>query len=103
MLFRKRDDAPAVDEDALVHELQQLVSPATLELLAGSSDLPQLEPAAVACLLRRYLRAEQRSVAKAAKRLERQAAWRASFGSVTQVQSALLGREIVPLYCTRVL
>ncbi|KAL4447465.1 hypothetical protein ABPG75_004684 [Micractinium tetrahymenae] len=74
------------DEAAGVEELASMVAPDTIAAFAGSSELPSGPEAADEArqLLGRYWRAEKGSAAKAAKRLQEQAAWHRGFGVVTE-------------------
>ena len=83
------------DDESLLDEVQALVQPDTLAALTGTSELPTGSPAEVRALLRRYLLAEKRDVAKTAARLAQQADWRRQFGIVTLVGGRAGGWQAV--------
>lgn len=84
--FSRHSAAPC-DEKAELWQLEAQVSPATLDALNGTSELPaDAGQAGVRALLQRYLAAEKHDVHNAAQRLEQQAAWRRGFGTVCLVR-----------------
>ncbi|PSC75080.1 CRAL TRIO domain-containing [Micractinium conductrix] len=87
------EDAARIEEEDGLRRLEAELGPgaaAVVAAFAGSSELPDGPAAAgqVRLLLLRYLRAEKGDAAKAAARLEEQAAWRQSSGRVPQDEVA---------------
>lgn len=87
-VFYRKCNETASDE-ALVQELLSQVDERTLEAYDGSSELPTgaKDASAVESLLLRYLVAEKKSIEQASARLEKQAAWRRGWGTVSEVNS----------------
>ena len=80
-----RSHVPEPDEQALLEPLRSNVGADLLAAFVGSSELPTSDAAGVDMLLLRYLHAEKRDVAKALARLQKQAAWRRGWGTVSEV------------------
>lgn len=96
LLGTSRQEAPveeALSETALLRQWQQGVDCATMQAFVGSSELPTGAESERESLLLRYIRAEKLSLAKAAQRLEQQAAWRLGFGAVGEVRPRGRWRE----------
>ncbi|KAI7841158.1 hypothetical protein COHA_005124 [Chlorella ohadii] len=93
--FSRRTAAPC-DEEAELRQLEAQASPATLEALNSTSELPaDAGQAGVHALLQRYLAAEKHDVHSAAQRLEQQAAWRRSFGTVSLPPAGSAHRPLI--------